>query len=111
MREPLPVSGAWRPGDPPGRRQFLSIATDRPFSLEGGGQLRDITLAYETWGQLDATGSNAILVCHAWTGDSHVIGSMSAGHPTPRRMTRTVALPGLVPRTPASRPVLSNCSN
>jgi homoserine O-acetyltransferase len=76
------VSGAWRPGDPPGRRQFISIATDRPFSLEGGGQLRDITLAYETWGTLDAAASNAILICHAWTGDSHVTGSMSSGHAT-----------------------------
>jgi homoserine O-acetyltransferase len=82
MREPLPVSGAWRPGDPPGRRQFISIATDRPFSLEGGGQLRDITLAYETWGTLDAAASNAVLICHAWTGDSHVTGSMSSGHAT-----------------------------
>jgi homoserine O-acetyltransferase/O-succinyltransferase len=82
MRKPLPVSGAWRPGDPVGRRQFVSIAADRPFSLEGGGQLRDITLAYETWGTLDATASNAILICHAWTGDSHVLGSMASGHAT-----------------------------
>ena len=29
----LPVTGAWRPGDPPGNRRFLTIATDHPFAL------------------------------------------------------------------------------
>ncbi|MBA3956448.1 MAG: homoserine O-acetyltransferase, partial [Acidimicrobiia bacterium] len=46
----LPVTGAWRPGDPVGGRRFARLAVDRPFVLEGGGQLRDITVAYETWG-------------------------------------------------------------
>jgi homoserine O-acetyltransferase len=79
----LPVTGAWRPGDHPGRRQFLTIATDRPFALEGGGFLRDITIAYETWGELDATASNAVLVCHALTGDSHAAGELGPGHRSP----------------------------
>jgi homoserine O-acetyltransferase len=80
----LPVTGAWRPGiDPPGNRQFVTMATDRPLALEGGGSLREVTLAYECWGSLDATASNAVLVCHAWTGDSHVIGPAGRGHPTP----------------------------
>jgi homoserine O-acetyltransferase len=83
MRQPLPVSGAWRPGDPVGRRRFLRLATGRPLALEGGRSLRDVTLAYETWGSLDADGGNAILVCHAWTGDSHVTGPAGDGHPTP----------------------------
>jgi homoserine O-acetyltransferase len=82
MRDPLPVTGAWRPGDPPGRRQFLTIATQRPIALEGGGQLRDVTIAYETCGELDADAGNAILVCHAWTGDSHATGPSGHGHPT-----------------------------
>ena len=82
MRSPPPVSAAWRPGDPPGRRQFLRLATDRSLALEGGGALRDVTIAYETWGTLDSSGSNAILVCHAWTGDSHVTGPIRPGHPT-----------------------------
>ena len=79
----LPVSGAWRVGDPVGRRQFLSIATDRPFALDGGGTLRDVSLAYETWGTLDADAGNAVLVCHALTGDSHAFGPSGPGHPTP----------------------------
>lgn len=80
--DPLPASGAWRPGDPPGDRRFLQLATDRPFVLEGGGKLRDVTIAYETWGELDADAGNAILVCHALTGDSHATGPTGPGHPT-----------------------------
>jgi homoserine O-acetyltransferase/O-succinyltransferase len=77
----LPVTGAWRPGDEVGHRQFLHLPESRPFALEGGGVLRGVDLAYETWGQLDATASNAVLVCHALTGDSHVAGPSGHGHP------------------------------
>jgi homoserine O-acetyltransferase len=80
---PYPVSGAWRPGDDPGRRQFLTVAADRPFALDHGGRLSDVDIAYETWGELDAAASNALLVCHAWTGDSHLAGPAGRGHPTP----------------------------
>ncbi len=83
MSVPLPVSGAWRPGDPPGHRRFVSFATDRSFVLEGGGMLGDITVAYETWGELSARADNALLVCHALTGDSHAAGALVEGHPTP----------------------------
>jgi len=79
----LPASGAWRPGDPAGERRFLPIAEDRPFVLEGGGSLRNISLAYETWGTLAPDASNAILVCHALTGDSHAAGELLEGHATP----------------------------
>ncbi len=76
----LPVTGAWRTGDPIGDRAFLRFP--RPFALEGGGFLPPITLAYETWGELDAAGTNAVLVCHALTGDSHAAGPIGPGHPT-----------------------------
>ncbi len=39
--------------------------------LQHGGQLAPVTLAYETWGTLNAAGDNAILVTHALTGNSH----------------------------------------
>ena len=83
LRPSLPVTGAWREGDPPGRRKFARIATDRPFVLEGGGALTDVTIAYETWGELNDDRDNAILVCHALTGDSHAYGDLEDGHPTP----------------------------
>ncbi len=78
----LPASGAWRPGDPAGDRKFHTFATERSFVLEGGGSLRDVTAAYETWGTLDADAANAVLVCHALTGDSHAAGRSGPGHPT-----------------------------
>jgi homoserine O-acetyltransferase len=82
-RPPLPVTGAWRPGDPAGSRQLLTVASDHPFALDGGSSLHDITVAYETWGRLDGAASNAVLLCHAWTGDSHAAGPAERGHPTP----------------------------
>lgn len=79
----LPVTGAWRPGDPVADRRFATFAEDRPFHLEGGGALRDVSVAYETWGQLDERASNAVLVCHALTGDAHAKGASGPGQPTP----------------------------
>ena len=45
--------------------------------------LPDVRVAYETWGRLSPSGDNAVLVLHALTGDSHVVGAAGAGHPTP----------------------------
>ena len=83
-----PVTGAWRPGDPPGRRMFAPLfgrGSDRPtgLDLEAGGHLNEITVAYETWGKLNRGASNAVLVLHALSGDSHVSGRVEPGHPSP----------------------------
>jgi homoserine O-acetyltransferase len=78
----LPVTGAWRVGDPVGRRRFVTVGADRPFVLEGGGRLRDASVAYETWGELADDAGNAVLVCHALTGDSHAAGEVEPGHPS-----------------------------
>jgi len=79
-RPPVPASAAWREGDPVGRRQFADLG---PLKLESGGRLPAVRLAYETWGELNEDGSNAVLVLHALTGDSHVTGEAGDGHPTP----------------------------
>lgn len=77
--EPLPVSGAWREGDHPGRRRFEDLGG---LTLEAGGELPAVRMAYETWGTLSPTRDNAVLVLHALTGDSHVSGPAGPGHPT-----------------------------
>ena len=43
-----------------------------PLALDGGGTLLPVEIGYETYGVLNADASNAILVCHALTGDQHV---------------------------------------
>jgi homoserine O-acetyltransferase len=72
-------TGAWRVGDPPGRRRFAEVGT---IALEAKGALPDATVAFETWGHLNPARDNAVLVLHALTGDSHVSGPAGPGHPT-----------------------------
>ncbi|MBB2996084.1 homoserine O-acetyltransferase MetX [Paeniglutamicibacter cryotolerans] len=49
-----------------------------PYSFETGGFLPEVVIGYETWGTLDEQGSNAVLIQHALTGDSHVSSGDSA---------------------------------
>ncbi len=48
------------------------VALRGPLALDGGGILAPVELGYETYGALNGDASNAILVCHALTGDQHV---------------------------------------
>jgi len=50
------------------------------FEPELGGHLAEVTLAYETWGELDASGENAVLIVHALTGDTHAAGEPSEAY-------------------------------
>jgi homoserine O-acetyltransferase/O-succinyltransferase len=43
--------------------------------LESGATLAPVDVAYETYGELDADASNAVLVCHALTGDARATGA------------------------------------
>lgn len=72
-----PATGAWREGDPVGDRRFVSIG-DVP--LESGQTLPAARIAYEQWGTLSPARDNAILVLHALTGDSHVVGPAGPAH-------------------------------
>jgi homoserine O-acetyltransferase len=74
-----PATGAWREGDPVGNRQFASVG---PLALERGDELPVVRVAFETFGTLNPSGTNAILVVHALTGDSHLVGDPGPGHPT-----------------------------
>ena len=86
----LPVTGAWRPGDPVGDRRFAPVGGGRPFVLEGGGVLTEVSMAFETWGELSPAADNAILICHALTGDSHAHGQAGAAHATPGWWNRVI---------------------
>ena len=78
-----PPSSYWSPGDEPGGRQFVTLKHDgSAFNLEGGGTFNTVTVAYETWGTLNTSRSNAVLVLHALTADSHAAGPAGPGHGT-----------------------------
>ncbi len=52
---------------------------DDTLALDCGRTLSPYTVAYQTWGQLNAERSNAILIFHALSGDSHVAGKHEDG--------------------------------
>ncbi len=54
----------------------------RDFKFLSGESL-DIEISYETYGTLNDSGDNAILVCHYWTGTSHAAGRYTANDPLP----------------------------
>lgn len=73
------ATGAWREGDPVGNRQFVNVGA---LPLEFGPPLPAVRIAFEAWGELNADRSNAVLIAHALTGDSHVAGAAGSGHTT-----------------------------
>ncbi|WP_119067341.1 homoserine O-acetyltransferase MetX [Rubrobacter indicoceani] len=62
-------------------RSGLKTCRIGPFEPELGGKLSDVHLAYETWGGLNASKTNAVLVVHALTGDSHAAGKRDESCP------------------------------
>ena len=65
--EELARSQAERPASPVAR-----FGADEPLPLDAGVSLAPFQIAYQTYGTLNADKTNAILVCHALTGDQHV---------------------------------------
>lgn len=55
--------------------QYFTFAEPpHPLQLKSGRSIGPVTIAYETYGKLNADKSNAILVCHALSGDAHAAG-------------------------------------
>jgi homoserine O-acetyltransferase len=60
-----------READEP-RSKLVRFGKDKPLKLDAGVELSPYQVAYQTYGELNADKSNAILICHALTGDQHV---------------------------------------
>jgi len=74
---PHPDRPAWEQPDSVGivkTESFTFAEPPDPMPLDSGGKLGPITLAYETYGELDQHKRNAVLLCHALSGDAHVAG-------------------------------------
>ena len=68
----LDASDAPREADHPRDSAVAYFEADRPLKLDAGVELSPFQIAYKTYGALNADRSNAVLVCHALTGDQHV---------------------------------------
>jgi homoserine O-acetyltransferase len=67
------VSSTLRAGeaDAPRNSEVVHFGADRPLQLDAGVELSPFQIAYKTYGTLNADRSNAVLICHALTGDQH----------------------------------------
>lgn len=64
------ADAARREADDP-RSKVVRFGADKPLRLDAGVDLAPYQIAYQTYGELNAEKSNAILICHALTGDQH----------------------------------------
>ena len=52
--------------------KIATLGTEKPLKLDSGLEINNFSLAYQTYGELNSDKSNAILVCHALTGDQYL---------------------------------------
>src|SRR5581483_9114665 len=64
---PGPLNQADFPSSP-----VVRFGADQALRLDSGRQIENLQIAYQTYGELNSARSNAILICHALTGDQHV---------------------------------------
>jgi homoserine O-acetyltransferase len=84
--EPESQSGSGpRPADPGdvGIVQPRDFVHERPFEFKSGQRIPGFVLRYETYGALNTTRDNAVLICHALSGDHHCAGRHAAGDRKP----------------------------
>jgi homoserine O-acetyltransferase len=75
------MTAATQPGSV-GVVQTRTLALPDPLPLDCGRALRDVRIAYETYGTLSPEGDNVVLVCHALSGDAHAAGWSADAAPT-----------------------------
>lgn len=68
------VRRPWEEPASAGVSETRTLALGGVLTLTGGRTLDNVEVAYETWGRLLEDGSNAVLICHALSGDSHLAG-------------------------------------
>ncbi len=68
----IEATDAPREADFPRDSLVAHFGVDRPLKLDAGVELTPFQIAYKTYGTLNGDRSNAVLVCHALTGDQHV---------------------------------------
>ncbi|MFY9685561.1 MAG: homoserine O-acetyltransferase, partial [Pseudolabrys sp.] len=69
---PRETADAPREADQPRDSLIAHFGADKPLRLDAGVELAPFQIAYKTHGRLNAARSNAVLICHALTGDQHV---------------------------------------
>jgi homoserine O-acetyltransferase/O-succinyltransferase len=72
LSSPRGRTDAPREADNPRESLVAHFGADKPLALDAGVALSPFQIAYKTYGTLNAARSNAVLVCHALTGDQHV---------------------------------------
>jgi homoserine O-acetyltransferase len=77
LSSPRGKTGAPREADNPRQSLVAHFGADKPLALDAGIALSPFQIAYKTYGILNAERSNAVLVCHALTGDQH----LASAHP------------------------------
>jgi homoserine O-acetyltransferase len=66
------LPGSSQEADSPRESLVVRFGADKPLKLDAGVELSPFQIAYKTYGTLNPARSNAVLICHALTGDQHV---------------------------------------
>ncbi len=77
----MTTSGKQMPADSVGLVKPQKLSFDQPLVLRSGRSIERYDLMVETYGELNAERSNAILICHALSGDHHAAGYSDANNP------------------------------